>query len=113
MRIGLKNKMLGLFLAAGLIPILLIGFMATMISTDSLMEASYGQLVSMRGVKKGQIETFFAERKGDMGVLVETVGTCVAKPWINWWLFAKSRNLPLSDISAPSKARCSPFPKTE
>lgn len=72
---GLKNKMLCLFLAAGLIPTILIGGLASYMSTDALMDASYGQLESMRGVKKLQIENFFAERQGDMGVLVETVGT--------------------------------------
>lgn len=72
---GLKNRMICLFLAAGLVPIVLIGVLASVISTNGLMDTSYGQLVSMRGIKKVQIENFFAERKGDMGVLVETVGT--------------------------------------
>ncbi len=72
---GLKNKMICLFLAAGLIPIILIGVLASYMSSGALMDASYGQLESMRGIKKLQIENFFAERKGDMGVLVETVGT--------------------------------------
>ena len=33
------------------------------------------QLISVRDIKKAQIENFFHERQGDMGVLVETVGT--------------------------------------
>ena len=77
---GLKNRMLCLFLAAGLVPIILIGVTASTLSTDALMAASYGQLQSMRGVKKLQIENFFAERQGDMGVLVETVSTIRKNP---------------------------------
>jgi methyl-accepting chemotaxis protein len=44
-------------------------------ASDALMEKSYGQLVAVRGIKKAQIETYFAEREGDMGVLEETVST--------------------------------------
>ncbi len=72
---GLRNRMILLFLAAGLVPILLIGSLSSYLSTDALMDSSYGQLQAMRSVKKLQIESFFAERQGDMGVLVETVST--------------------------------------
>ena len=72
---GLKNRMILLFLLAGFLPILLIGTLSAVMSTDALMTTSYGQLASMRGVKKAQIENYFAERQGDMGVLAETVGT--------------------------------------
>lgn len=71
----LKNKMICIFLAVGLLPIILIGGVASVLSDDALTSASYGQLESIRGVKQLQIENFFDERKGDMGVLVETVGT--------------------------------------
>lgn len=60
-------------LIAGLIPLILTGWWGSRLASDALMEKSFGQLESMRGVKKAQIENFFAERKGDMGVLTETV----------------------------------------
>jgi methyl-accepting chemotaxis protein len=73
--IKMKPKLMGLFLLIGLIPMTIGGWWAGQLSTRSLMEKSFGQLESVRGIKTNQIEKFFAERKGDMGVLVETVGT--------------------------------------
>ncbi|KJR44022.1 methyl-accepting chemotaxis sensory transducer, partial [Candidatus Magnetoovum chiemensis] len=73
--IKMKPKLIGLFLLIGIIPMALGGWWAKKLSTDSLMEASYSQLKSIREIKKIQIEKYFAERKGDIGVLVETVGT--------------------------------------
>ncbi|KKL16573.1 hypothetical protein LCGC14_2494200, partial [marine sediment metagenome] len=73
--IKMKPKLIGLFLIVGLIPLALVGFMASNLATSALMEKSYNQLESVREIKKAQIEKYFAERKGDMGVLVETVDT--------------------------------------
>lgn len=44
-------------------------------SSAALMDSSYGQLTAIREIKKNQVESYFAEREGDMGVLMETVGT--------------------------------------
>ncbi len=73
--IKMKPKLIGLFLLVGLIPLALVGWWAGRLATESLMEKSYGQLMSVREIKKTQIEKYFGERKGDMGVLVETVNT--------------------------------------
>ena len=70
-----KPKLIALFLIIGLLPLTIIGFRSINLATDALMEKSYGQLESVRGIKKAQIEKYFAGRRGDMGVLVETVGT--------------------------------------
>jgi methyl-accepting chemotaxis protein len=71
--IRMKPKLTALFLLVGLIPLMLAGWHSGNLATDALMEKSYGQMTSVREIKKAQIENFFAERKGDMGVLVETV----------------------------------------
>jgi methyl-accepting chemotaxis protein len=73
--VKMKPKMIGLFLITGLLPIFLIGFQSTRVAKKSLMDSSFNQLEGVREIKKVQIQKFFAERKGDMGVLVETVGT--------------------------------------
>ena len=73
--IKMKPKLIGLFLVVGLIPLIIVGWWSSRLATESLMEKSYGQLEAVRGIKKAQIEKFFAEREGDMGVLVETVGS--------------------------------------
>jgi methyl-accepting chemotaxis protein len=71
--ISMKPKLIGLFLAVGLLPIALVGFWSSRLATDSLMATSYGQLEAVREIKKRQIERFFDEREGDLSVLLETV----------------------------------------
>ncbi|MDA1100245.1 MAG: hypothetical protein O2967_14805 [Proteobacteria bacterium] len=42
-------------------------------ASEALSHQAFNQLEGVRGIKKAQIETFFAGRKSDMGVLVEIV----------------------------------------
>jgi len=69
----LGTKLLFAFLAVGVIPFATIGIISLTKSSNALSDQSYGQLKGMRGIKKAQIESFFAERQGDMGVMMETV----------------------------------------
>ncbi len=73
--IRMKKKLVGLFLLVGLVPLALVGAWSARLASNALMESSYGQLESLREVKRAQIERFFDEREGDLGVLAETVGT--------------------------------------
>jgi len=73
--ISMKPKLIGLFLLIGLVPLILAGFWSVDIASTALMDHSYAQLEGVREIKKKQIESFFEERKGDIGVLVETVST--------------------------------------
>ncbi len=85
-KMTLGTKLVGSFLACGLIPLGVIAFLSystaergmediTQKGDRALEKNAYNQLVALREVKKRQIETYFGERKGDMGVLMETVGT--------------------------------------
>ncbi|SOB59163.1 Methyl-accepting chemotaxis protein [Pseudodesulfovibrio profundus] len=56
---GLKNKMICLFLAAGLIPTIIIAGLSAYQSTNALTRSAYGQLQSLRTVKKSAIERYF------------------------------------------------------
>ncbi len=71
----LKPKLISLFLAVGIIPLAGVGFMATQLSSRALHRNAQNQLAAVRGIKKANIETYFSERQGDMGVLNETVNT--------------------------------------
>ncbi len=71
--IRMKPKLIALLMVIGLIPLAVAGFWAMRIADKALMETSYGQLEGVRQIKKVQIENFFAERMGDLGVLTETV----------------------------------------
>ncbi len=73
--VRMKPKLMTLLLLAGLVPLVLVGWWSSREAGDALMLAAYNQLVSMREVKKSQLERYFSERKGDMSVLLEMVET--------------------------------------
>ena len=82
----LGTKLVTSFLGCGLIPLGIVAFVSYN-TADTGMDTiehkgaadlevkANNQLIAMRDVKKKQIETYFGERQGDMGVLVDTVGT--------------------------------------
>ena len=72
---NLKPKLIMLFVLVGIIPLALVGFWSTRLSTNALMESSYGQLNAMREVKSTQITNYFNERQGDLQVLLNTVAS--------------------------------------
>jgi methyl-accepting chemotaxis protein len=74
-RMKLKAKLILIFLAVGLLPLLTASGISIFNSEKALTASSFNQLSGVRDIKKKQIENFFAERQGDMGVLMETVGT--------------------------------------
>ncbi|MDH4184146.1 MAG: cache domain-containing protein, partial [Nitrospinota bacterium] len=71
----LGMKLVISFLAVGLIPFVLLGVLTYGKSKSALESQAFSQLESVRAIKKAQIDKFFHERKGDVGVLVETVNT--------------------------------------
>ncbi|WP_297308719.1 methyl-accepting chemotaxis protein, partial [Neptuniibacter sp.] len=71
---ALGKKLLLLFLAVGIIPFAVVALLSLNKSNTALSTAAFNQLTMAREIKKAQIEGFFGERQGDMGVLTETVG---------------------------------------
>ncbi len=69
----LKPRLTIAFMLVGLIPFAVLGFVTLTNASDALSRQSFNQLESVRGIKRAQIEKFFAERRGDMEVLVRTV----------------------------------------
>ena len=72
-RVSIGAKLVLGFLAVGLLPLIALGFISLITSSKALSTQSFNQLEAVRAIKKGQIESFFEERRGDMGVLMETV----------------------------------------
>ena len=82
----LGTKLVTSFLGCGLIPLAAVAYVSYgsadrgMSSIEQkgsadLEKKVYDQLVALREVKKTQLEQYFSERQGDMGVLIETVKT--------------------------------------
>ncbi|MDJ0623960.1 MAG: methyl-accepting chemotaxis protein [Desulfocapsaceae bacterium] len=70
---SLGRKLLLAFLGVGVLPFLILGIIAIVKSSGALSHASFNELTMVREIKKTQIQRFFDERQGDMGVLVEIV----------------------------------------
>ena len=83
-RMKLNTKLISTYMAVGLVPLALIGAICWFVASGSLSTvskqgsqaletASYDQLKSLRDIKQEQVNNYFAERKGDLQVLVNTV----------------------------------------
>lgn len=72
-KMTLKNRLLLSFLAVGVIPFAVIGLYALYESSAALEHAAFNELEAVCQIKHNQIEYYFQERKGDLGVLAETV----------------------------------------
>jgi methyl-accepting chemotaxis protein len=71
----LGTKLLVAFLAVGVLPFAVIGVSSLFKAERALEKQSFNQLEAVREIKKAQIEKFFAERRGDLGVLVDVVSS--------------------------------------
>ncbi len=71
----LKVKLLITFLIVAVIPVFMLGVTSWLNFNETLQGQVYNQLKSVREMKKAQIEKYFADRKDDMDVLIETVST--------------------------------------
>ena len=69
----LGTKLLLAFLAVGVVPFIVIGIVSSIKSSAALSDQAFGQLTSLREVKKKQIDQFFHERQGDVSALIQTV----------------------------------------
>ncbi len=73
--IKMRPKLIGLFLIVGLVPLIAVAAFSMLKAQDALQEQAYHNLEAVHEIKRYQINTYFQERQGDMGVLVETVST--------------------------------------
>jgi len=68
-----KTKLLITFLSVALIPLILLSLRVSYIASGAIEKQVFSQLVAVREIKKTQIKSYFAERKGDIEVLSETI----------------------------------------
>ena len=71
--VKLSVKLIVAFLVVGVIPFAVIGVTSLLKSSEALSKQTFGQLESLREIKKAQIENYFEQRKSDMNVMVETM----------------------------------------
>ena len=68
---SLKVKFILIFIALGLIPAMIISAISTFNSSEDVTDKVYNQLTAINQIKKQAIVSYFSERKGDMGVLID------------------------------------------
>ena len=71
--VKLSVKLIVAFLIVGVIPFSVIGVTSLLNSSKALTKQTFGQLESLREIKKAQVESYFAQRKADMAAMVETM----------------------------------------
>ncbi len=81
--IHLKPKLLGVFLAIGIIPLSLLGWWSSDSASTALNKQAYAQLESIRDIKKNQIERYFEERIGDIQALTDVYNKAVRQAFDN------------------------------
>lgn len=69
MKMNLSTKIISLFVLGGIIPMVAIGILSYRSSSKALEQQSFNQLVSIRNVKKSNIEDWFNERKANIETL--------------------------------------------
>ena len=72
-KVKLGPKLMGAFLAVGLIPFAALAMVSLNTSSHALSKHAFSQLESMREIKQSQIMDLFAGIRGDMNVLLKTV----------------------------------------
>lgn len=75
----LKNKIMLAFLAIGLLPLALFGYLALHLSTVSLEEQAFEKLEAVREIKETQIEEYFHQREADIVMLEHAVEALIFK----------------------------------
>ena len=70
--IRIRSKLIVLFILAGSIPLLTVGLIASNLASDSLMEKSFNQLITVQTIRKTQIEDFFSQCFANVRILASS-----------------------------------------
>ncbi len=81
--LNLKVKFTLLFIFIGLLPSIIIATISTSNSSNDVTIKVYNQLTAINQIKKQAIITYFKERQGDMGVLVNIADTLKTRSFEN------------------------------
>ncbi|MBI2423482.1 MAG: methyl-accepting chemotaxis protein [Candidatus Hydrogenedentes bacterium] len=71
----MKPKMIGLFLLVGLIPLAVVGWLASGLAGKALRASAFGELEAVREIKRGQIGGLIKNHSSNLDVLVSSVST--------------------------------------
>jgi len=70
-KIKLKTKLIITFLVAGMLPLVIIGITSLNIATSALQQQAFEKVVSVRGIKKAQIQQYFSDAFLQMNIFTQ------------------------------------------
>ncbi len=103
--LNLKIKFTLLFIIIGLLPAIIISIISTSNSSADVTSKVYNQLTAINQIKKTSIETYFHEREGDMGVLVNIADTLRAQAFLKLSAVNDIKKSQLKDYLANNNAQ--------
>ncbi|MFT5716538.1 MAG: methyl-accepting chemotaxis protein [Oleiphilaceae bacterium] len=94
---SLKVKFITIFIVLGLTPAVIVSFISTMNSSADVTGKVYNELTAINQIKKQSIESYFAERQGDMGVLINIADTMQQQAFMKLSAINKLKKSQLND----------------
>ncbi|PHR84232.1 MAG: methyl-accepting chemotaxis protein [Colwellia sp.] len=100
---SLKVKFILIFMVLGLVPAIIISTISTINSTADVTSKIYNQLTAINQIKKQAIENYFAERQGDMGVLIDIADTIQQQAFMRLSAINKLKKSQINDYFKGNK----------
>jgi len=94
---SLKVKFIVIFVVLGLVPAAIVSLISTIHSSTDVTEKVFNQLTAINQIKKQAIENYFAEREGDMGVLIDIADSMQQQAFIKLSAINELKKSQLSD----------------
>ena len=69
----LKQRLIITFLLVAILPMVIVGFIASYVSSSAIEKQAFSQLIAVREIKKNQLYDYFNQRKNDIQILSESV----------------------------------------
>ncbi|MFV0350349.1 MAG: response regulator [Halodesulfovibrio sp.] len=108
--VRIRPKLVFLFVATGLLPLIIVGLFGTKLTKDSLLEKSFDQLETVQTIRKVQIEDFFHERVADTQVLADSARIRELQALLNDFAESDhSKSMSSADRTLRYKAMVAPY----
>ncbi|SDJ38020.1 signal transduction histidine kinase [Ferrimonas sediminum] len=78
----IRPKLIGLLFITGLIPMVVVTFIASRLASEALIHQSFAQLNAVQSIRKVDIESYFHERLADIRVLAESERISELSDWL-------------------------------
>ena len=96
----LSRKLMMILIAVGVVPAVIIGVTSLYKTSNALQKQSHNSLISLRDVKKNEIEAMFQRCENDLGILVENVAIARQEAFDKMYAVQKLKKSQIEDLFA-------------